>query len=274
MLTAPLKANWPSGRVAVALSGGADSAMLAVVADRVARASGTDLILLHVHHGLLDEADAWATHVATLARQLARPLHVLHVNVDPGTGRGIEAAARDARYDALMQACKERGAGTLLLAHHQDDQAETVLLRLLRGAGVAGMVAMRAQTVRDGVHLLRPWLTVPRSRILAFAEVFAHATGWHAVQDPTNADPRYTRAAVRTQLAPVLNARWPGWQAIVGRHARQAQDAAAILEEVAQADFAQVATHRERGSDEPDKNPDAFSLAAWRTLSAARQRNG
>ncbi|RYH62975.1 MAG: hypothetical protein EON54_08820, partial [Alcaligenaceae bacterium] len=103
------------------------------------------------------------------------------------------------------------------------------------------------------------------------------------VQDPTNADPRYTRAAVRTQLTPVLNARWPGWQAIVGRHARQAQEAATILDEVAQADFALITTHRGQGSveagpksereSESEHGLGAFSLAAWRTLSAARQRN-
>ena len=274
-LSAPVRGCWPSGRVAVALSGGVDSAMLAVVADRCARERNVELLLLHVHHGLLPQANAWAEQVQALARLIDWPVEILQVVVEASTGRGMEASARDARYEALMQACERHGVASLLLAHHQDDQAETVLLRLLRGAGVAGMAAMRAQTARGQVQLLRPWLGVPRARILAFAEGFSQATGWHAVQDPTNVDPRYTRAAVRTRLTPTLNERWPGWQAILGRHARQAQEAATILDEVAQADFATIATVAAEsltGSSSLPEGP-TFSLANWRNLSPARQRN-
>ena len=287
--------TWKSGHAAVALSGGADSAILAVVADHVARQRGCELLLLHVNHGLLPQAQAWVAQVQDLARQLARPIDILEVDVGSLSGRGMEAAARDARYSALLAACERHGVSSLLLAHHQDDQAETVLLRLLRGAGVAGLAAMAPSVFRGKVQLLRPWLNVPRIHILELAQSFAQRTGWHAVSDPTNTDARYTRAAVRTRLTPVLNERWPGWQAILGRHARQAQEAASILQEVADSDLAAIVVP---GDGSPDVNgsldvnsssvvngsPDVdgpatakagrpFSLAAWRRLSEPRQRN-
>ncbi|MEN4920874.1 tRNA lysidine(34) synthetase TilS, partial [Achromobacter spanius] len=249
-------------RVAVAFSGGADSAMLAVHAAAVAPALGIELVLFHVHHGLLAEADAWARHGHDLAARLAVPLCEARVQVEQAAGKGIEAAARDARYAALAGMAREQGVGHILLAHHRNDQAETVLLRLLRGTGLAGMAAMAPVSRRDGVVYLRPWLDQDRGAILQAADQVEAACGWRAVQDPTNADPRYTRAALRELLAPVLDARWPGWRAIVARHARHMGEAAQILDEVAQEDFARL-----------DPGPDgaSFSLLAWRGLSPARQ---
>jgi len=249
-------------RVAVAFSGGADSAMLAVHAAAVAPALGIDVLLFHVHHGLQAQADAWARHGQALAARLAVPLVEARVQVEPAAGKGIEAAARDARYAALARLAREHGVAHILLAHHRNDQAETVLLRLLRGTGLAGMAAMAPVARRDGVAYLRPWLDQDRGAILQAADAVEAATGWHAVQDPTNADPRYTRAALRELLAPVLDARWPGWRAIVARHARHMAEAAEILDEVAREDFAGL-----------DPSPDgvSFSLQAWRRLSPARQ---
>lgn len=263
-LLTPLASFWPQRRFAVALSGGVDSAMLAVAAHQYARQRGGDLHLFHVHHGLLPEAHAWVDRVQQLAGLLRRPLRVLHADVGPTSAQGMEAAARQARYACLLDACARSDIAALMLAHHQDDQAETVLMRLLRGAGVAGMGAMREQSMRAGIEMLRPWLATPRSRIVAYAEQFIAATGWHPVQDPTNTDPRYTRAAVRTRLTPILNERWPGWQAIVSRQARQAQEAAAILDDVGQQDFACISAP---GTEL------AFTLLQWRALSAPRQRN-
>jgi tRNA(Ile)-lysidine synthase len=248
--------------VAAAVSGGADSAMLAVHAAPIARELGLDFSLFHVHHGLFALADDWADRVCDLGRSLGVPVRVLRVQVAGDSGLGIEAAARQARYAALAQAANAAGAGHILLAHHRDDQAETVLLRLLRGAGPAGLAAMAPQSVRDGIVYLRPWLNVPRARILQAAQEHAAATGWTAVDDPSNADARYTRAAVRTLLAPVLDARWPGWQDIVARHARLAAETEQILQEVAVADLAAL---------EPAADGSSFSLAAWRQLSMARQ---
>ncbi|MGN6578487.1 MAG: tRNA lysidine(34) synthetase TilS, partial [Bordetella sp.] len=201
-------------------------------------------------------------HVQALGALLSVRVLQARVRVPDDTGKGVEAAARQARYEALAGLAKQAGVTLVLLAHHQDDQAETVLLRLLRGAGLHGMAAMAAETERDGVRYLRPWLSVPRAAIRAAAAVFAQVQGWQPVEDPTNTDARYTRAAVRTQLKPALDARWPAWQAVVARHARHMAEAAEVLDEVARADLAAL-----------DFSPaDAsFSLAAWRDLSPARQ---
>ncbi|ARP80718.1 tRNA lysidine(34) synthetase TilS [Bordetella genomosp. 8] len=250
----------------VAVSGGADSVMLAVHAASVLREFARDaekpLHLLHVHHGLYEQADEWADAVRQLGAALNAHVHILHVQVDTADGSGIEAAARQARYAAMAEAAARQGLRHILLAHHRDDQAETVLLRLLRGAGPAGLAAMSPRTERDGVVYLRPWLDVPRATIRQAADAYTAAHGWQPAQDPANADERYTRAALRKLLVPALDARWPGWQAIAARHARQAGEAAQILEEVAREDFAAL---------EPSASGDSFSLARWRQLSPARQ---
>lgn len=249
-------------RIAVALSGGADSAMLAVHAAAVARELGLDLHLFHVHHGLQAAADAWSEHAIALAQRLDVPIAIARVQVAQAAGKGVEAAARDARYAALAQMAHDHGATLVLLAHHRNDQAETVLLRLLRGTGLAGMAAMVPISHRDGITYLRPWLTQDRATILEAADAVEAACGWRAVQDPTNADPHYTRAALRELLAPVLDKRWPGWRAIVARHAGHMAEAAQILDEVAHEDFARL---------EPSPDGVSFSLRAWRELSPARQ---
>lgn len=249
-------------RIAVAFSGGADSAMLAVHAAAVAAPLGIGVALFHVHHGLQAEADAWALQARALGGTLSLPLFEARVQVDQAAGKGMEAAARDARYAALARLAHEQGIGHVLLAHHRNDQAETVLLRLLRGTGLAGMAAMAPCSQRDGVTYLRPWLGQDRAAILRAADAVEAACGWRAVQDPSNADPRYTRAALRELLAPVLDARWPGWRGIVARHARHMAQAAEILDEVAREDYATL---------EPSPDGASFSLRAWRALSPARQ---
>jgi tRNA(Ile)-lysidine synthase len=250
--------------VAAAVSGGADSAMLALAAAQAARDLNIKLLIFHVHHGLREQAGAWGRLVDELGRILGVPVCQARVIVPADTGKGIEAAAREARYQALAGLSRRHGAAHALLAHHRDDQAETVLLRLLRGAGVHGMAAMSAVMRRDGVTYLRPWLDVDRAAIFAAAGDFTREHGWRPAGDPTNADPRYARAAVRTLLTPVLNQRWPGWQAIVARHARHMAEAAAVLDEAAQADLVKLGLARDGAS---------FSLAAWRALSEARQDN-
>jgi tRNA(Ile)-lysidine synthase len=248
--------------LAVGFSAGADSAMLALAAWHYTQAHGQPLHLFHIHHGLVDTADAWADAAQRFGEQLGVPVEVMRVQVAPAGGLGIEAAARDARYAALGAAAARHGVSHILLAHHRDDQAETVLLRLLRGAGLKGLAAMAPTTMRDGVAYLRPWLDIDRGVILQAMDAYTLATGWMPVQDPSNADPRYTRAAVRTLLAPVLDARWTGWRGTLARHARHVADAVQILDEVAREDFAGLSpTHEGR----------RFSLAAWRRLSRPRQ---
>jgi tRNA(Ile)-lysidine synthase len=252
----------PVSGLAVGFSGGADSAMLAIAASHYAHEHHIPLKLFHVHHGLVDTAEEWVRAANRLGELLGVTVDVSRVEVSSTTGLGIEAAARDARYDALAALARQHGVSHILLAHHRDDQAETVMLRLLRGTGLAGMSAMAASMRRDGIQYVRPWLEIERATILSEMERFTRQTGWVPVQDPTNSDPRYTRAAVRTLLAPVLDRRWTGWRNILARHARHVGDALQILDEVARDDFAALA---------PSDDGLRFSLVLWRRLSQPRQ---
>ena len=248
--------------IAVALSGGADSVALALIAAEHCADRARPLYFFHVHHGLMAQANEWVAHLQQFSHELNIPLQVRHVQVDLAAGLGIEGAARDARYLALTQLCHEQGVAALLLAHHRQDQAETVLLRLLRGTGVSGLAAMRADVQRGGMRLLRPWLEVERAELLAVAQAYEQRTGWAAVQDPSNTDPTYARGALRSALAPVLNTYWPAWCQTLVRHAKQAGEANEVLAEVAALDLAALDVKPEDQS---------FSLLAWRALSAARQ---
>lgn len=250
-------------RVAIALSGGADSAMLAVHAAIVgAEFPGVELHCFHIHHGLQEAADLWLGHTHRLAMGLNLPCHSLRVSVAQGSGKGVEAAAREARYTGLERLAETTDVSHILLAHHRDDQAETVLMRLLRGAGPTGLAAMAPRAQRGGLIYLRPWLDIERATILAAAADYAARSGWAAVDDPTNLQDAYTRGAVRRRLVPVLNERWPAWRGILARHASQSRQMAHLLEEVASEDLARL---------DPDEDMTSFSLEAWRTLGEQRQ---
>ena len=252
----------PEAPIALALSGGVDSVALALIAAEHCAGNARSLYFFHVHHGLMPQADAWVSHLQQFSQELKIQLQVRHVQVDLAAGLGIEGAARDARYLALAQLCTEHGVAALLLAHHRQDQAETVLLRLLRGTGVSGLAAMQADVQRGGMRLLRPWLEVERAELLAVAHAYEQRTGWAAVQDPSNTDPKYARGALRSALAPVLNTYWPAWCQTLVRHAKQASEANEVLAEVAALDLAAL-----------DFKPEdqSFGLLPWRALSAARQ---
>jgi tRNA(Ile)-lysidine synthase len=190
---------------AVALSGGVDSVVLL----HLLKARGVRAI--HVHHGLSPNADAWAQFCRRLCRQWKVPLTVRRVRV-ARAGKGPEAAARAARYGAL----KKSPFDVLFLAHHLDDQAETVLMNLLRGAGAAGARGMPAVSRLEGKALVRPLLDVPRSEILAYAK--RHRLEW--IEDESNADEALTRNFVRRRVGPLLDERFPGWRRALGRAAR------------------------------------------------------
>ncbi len=250
--------------IAIGVSGGADSAMLLVAAAQIAGQYQKTLHAVHVHHGLLADADAWAAHTAQLARASGVAFHYLPVQVAEGTGKGTEAAARQARYNAWLSWSDYHNCHHMLLAHHRDDQAETLLLRLLRGAGVQGMSGMPDQVTRDHLHIHRPWLQLERSHILEAAARYQAQTGWGAVSDPTNHDARYTRAAVRTLLTPILNDRWPQWQGNMLRHARVMAESALMLQDLGEMDLREC---------ELAEDGLSFSLARWRQLPSYRQAN-
>ena len=253
-----------AGPFAVALSAGPDSAALAVKAAEWAARRGLAMRMFHVHHGLHPDAEAWTEQAAGLAARLGLPLDVRRVRVDPADPAGVEAAAREARYRALAAMAAEAGVHTVLLAHHLDDQAETVLLRLLRGAGPDGMSAMAGETHRDGIRYLRPWLAVPRSRILAFMHAYSARTGFQAVQDPSNLDARYARGILRAEILPAIERHWPGYRTTLDRYARRSAEAAALLRDVARSDLEAVRDpHPSYGS--------ALRLSSLNRLAPARR---
>src|SRR6267143_3948956 len=213
-------------RLAVGLSGGVDSVALLHVLKNCAAGSGFFLSAIHVHHGLSPNAGAWAQFCRALCARWGVPLAVRRVKVAK-KGKGPEAAAREARY----QAFKNSPCDAAALAHNLDDQAETVLMNLLRGAGVRGASGIPSRSRFDGKMLLRPLLEVPRAAILAYAQ----EQGLEWVEDESNADEALTRNFVRRRLGPLIESRFPRWRESLARAARHfagvGLDAQALLRE-------------------------------------------
>jgi tRNA(Ile)-lysidine synthase len=231
-LGAALSAQPAHARIAIAYSGGLDSSVLLDAAVRMAGAARC--IALHVHHGLSPNADAWLAHAEATARALGVSFDVRRVDVARDDASGIEAAARDARYRALDAMCAAHGASSLWLAQHADDQAETVLLQLLRGAGLAGLAAMApVHTAAGGVPRVRPLLALLRAQL----EQYARARGLNWVEDESNADTRYARNALRRDVMPALAAHFPGFRDALARSAAHAASAQQLLDELAQIDL-------------------------------------
>jgi tRNA(Ile)-lysidine synthase len=263
-----LRVAYSPSRIAVALSGGLDSMVLLHLAHQAAQAAGVPLFAFHVHHGLSPNAGRWRDHCAQAAAALGVVFDHREVTVEKGKS-GVEAAARKQRYAALGAMCRAHGIGLLLTAHHLDDQAETVLLQLLRGSGAAGLSGMdaanRAPTLLgdDQLVMARPLLAVERAGLEAFAT--QQDIAW--VEDESNTDPRHARNALRHQVMPVLAQAFPGFQRRIARSGAHAQSAQRLLDELAAQDLAAC---RHVGSD---ADADAISLTRLRALSADRINN-
>lgn len=254
---APLQ---PAGRtLCCALSGGRDSTLLFVLLHELAVPLGFRLSALHVHHGLSPRADDWARHCQGLCERLGVALQVRRVQVPRRGADGLEAAARAERYRCY----RDCGAEVVVLAHHADDQAETVLLQLLRGAGPEGLAAMPAlrRLGPDGPWLARPLLEVPRARI----EAGLRDRGLSWVEDESNADTRRARNHLRHAVMPVLEQLQPAVREVLARSARNMADAAALAAAVGREDVA-------RAADGPGLRVDALrALPAVRAANALRQ---
>ena len=222
--------DWRERRLLVAFSGGADSTALLLALHELLGDSGRgNLRAAHINHGLRNEAADWVAHCAVVTRSLNVPLQVCEVRVAED-GRGLEAAARRARYQAMGR-LMEPGE-CLLTAHHQDDQWETLLLRMLRGAGVSGLAGIRESRRCGGGWLLRPLLDVPRRELKAWLE----SKGATFVEDPSNRDTGFDRSFLRDKVLPLLRERWPGAGATAGRLARLAGDTQELLLALAELD--------------------------------------
>jgi tRNA(Ile)-lysidine synthase len=221
--------QFPQVPVCVAFSGGADSTALLAALARLPRPP-LKLRALHVDHRLHPDSRRWSAHCRRVAHALGVPLIVRTVAAARRRGESPEAAARAARYRLLGTALADREA--LLMAHHQDDQLETVLLQLLRGAGVAGLAAMpAAQPFARGL-LVRPLLPLPRSALRAWLS--RQGIGW--IEDDSNAEQRFDRNYLRARVLPLIRARWPSAAATAGRSARHAAEAQRLLDMLGEAD--------------------------------------
>jgi tRNA(Ile)-lysidine synthase len=226
---AALIPGYPNTPLCVALSGGVDStALLAALAGIHPRPP--NLRALHVDHGLRPASRDWAQHCRALARRLRVPLQVLTTQVARPAGASLEAAARDARYALLAAALKPGEA--LLLAHHADDQLETVLLQLLRGSGLPGLSAMPAATPFAPGISVRPLLSRARAELQAWVQ----GQGLTWIEDDSNADETLNRNYLRRQILPLIQARWPSAAAAVARSARHLAEAQSLLDRLARTD--------------------------------------
>lgn len=220
--------DWP---VLVAVSGGADSVGMLLGLEAVAPAGRSPrLVVAHAHHGLRPEADGDLAFVEGLARTRAAAIVTTRLPVASGDGvrgEGLEARARRMRYDWLGRVAHEAGARHVVVAHTADDQAETILHRILRGTGVAGLSGMKpARRLVDGVSLLRPLLGVRRDEVRDFLR--RRGQVWR--EDPTNADPRFARSFLRTEILPRIEGRhWPGATGALERLGARAAEVSAAL---------------------------------------------
>ena len=246
----------------IAFSGGLDSTVLLHLLASLAKTESLPpLSAVHIHHGLQAAADAWPQHCQSVCAALGVALLVERVTVQPGAS--LERAARDARYavfSALTQA-----DDVLLTGQHRDDQAETLLFRLLRGAGVRGLSGMPKQRPVGQGTLIRPLLDVSRAEL----EAYAQAQQLHWIEDPSNQDRQFSRNYLRHQVMPLLTGRWPQAQASMARSAAHLREAQGLLDELAKIDLAQAAT----AHDFQWLGLPSLELAPLAALSAARQRN-
>jgi len=259
-LDSALRAFVPVLPMGVALSGGADSsALLWACAERWPG----QVVALHVNHGLQAAAADFEAHCAALCAKLQVPLRVIGVDASHSAGQSPEDAARIARYKALsalaLANTDQVAIKSIAIAQHADDQVETLLLALSRGAGLRGLSSMPAQWQRDGLVYYRPWLRVSATDIRA----------WLAdrdisfVEDPTNTDPRFTRNRIRAQLLPALEAVFPQFRDTLARSATHAAQAQGLLDEMAVADLRGVR-----------RTEDGLPIVkALQALSAPRQAN-
>jgi tRNA(Ile)-lysidine synthase len=219
----------------VALSGGADSAaLLGAAAALGANFRGLPLRAVHIDHGLQAAAAEFRASCAALCDRLSVPLTIISISVDAPAGTSLEAAARDARYQALATALAPREC--LLTAHHREDQAETLLLQALRGAGVKGLSAMPICRILGLGWHVRPLLDVPQSELLRFG---AHLAGLKS-PDPMNQDLRFDRSFLRGQIWPMLVERWPGAGVALSRTARHMAEAQVLLDAAAAANLSSL----------------------------------
>lgn len=249
---------YPQARLVVGLSGGVDSVALLAILAELRRAMGYSLRAVHVHHGISPNASAWAQFCLELCDGLGVPLHIERVSVDEYRQFGVEGAARHARYAVYAG----EDADFIVLAHHRDDQAETLLLQLLRGAGPLGMAGMPAVRPLPGskARILRPLLGFARTDIQAWVR----ERGLRCIDDESNDDVSRQRNFVRHRLLPLVEERFPAARATLARAAAHQAESGALIEQLARMDRDRLVT--------PGKE-NGVGVAQLRQLGAIRAKN-
>lgn len=226
----------------IAYSGGLDSSVLLHLACRYAQGRSIKVYAFHVHHGFSPNADSWLEHCDAQANRLGAQFEAvkLHIDAQSISAHGIEQAARIARYQALAAMCQRNGLGLLLTAHHQDDQAETLMLQLMRGAGLPGLSAMALMQEEHallgaGLVLARPLLDLSRAAL----EGYARQHGLSHIVDESNVDVSFRRNALRQLVFPLLQEHFSGFAACVARSAAHIRTAQELLNELAESDLQQ-----------------------------------
>ncbi len=225
--------QYPTNDIVIAYSGGVDSQVLLhalVVLKHQGRLKNA-VKVCHVNHGLSDNALTWQEFALQQAKKLALPIELCQVNVVPQKQHSLEELARNARYEALQQVSAEHAL--IVTGHHSDDQSETFLLALKRGAGLKGLSAMK-RTMSLGKQILaRPLLNIPRQMIMAYAK--EHDLSW--IEDESNQDVRFDRNFIRHSIMPVLSERWPSMLTTIARSAEHCREADSLLMELAEHDL-------------------------------------
>ena len=259
LFLASLSSLSPRQTLWVAYSGGLDSTVLLHALAGLASQGQLNqpLRAIHIHHGLSQHADVWQAHCAKHAACWGVPFKSIRVNAQPKTGESPEATARSARYQAIAS---QMSCGDLLLTgHHQDDQAETLLIQLLRGSGVKGLAAMPHSHPLVNGTLMRPLLTCSRQALQAYAK--HHQLRW--VEDESNNNDAYDRNFLRNQIIPQLQQRWPSVNATLSRSASHCAQSAQLCDELAAQDLQSIALN----------NLATLPVKAILTLNSARQNN-
>jgi len=257
LLLAALRQFPSARRFWIAYSGGLDSHVLLHALTVIRGDLSADLNGVHINHGLSKDAGAWSRHCESVCSELGIPCYIFAVSAAPQSGESREAAARRARYAALAEIVQT--GDCLLTAHHQDDQAETVLLQMLRGAGPRGLAAMPSYTEFSRGILGRPLLGFTRDDLHGYAV----QEGLRWVDDQSNFDTCYQRNYLRREVVPLIKRRWPAMARILSRTAAHCADAAQMMDVIAASDFENI-----RGVA-----PDTISINKLLTLQASNQRN-
>jgi tRNA(Ile)-lysidine synthase len=224
---------------------------------------------VHIHHGLQDAADAFEAHCRDLCQQLNVPLSVRRVQAGHAPGQSPEDAARKARYAALAEAVQSEWPEVrdIAVAQHADDQVETLLIALSRGAGLPGLASMPAHWTRLDLNWHRPCLAVPGSALREWLKKQGPAEGQSWVEDPSNAHERFTRNRIRAQILPALAEALPAFRDTFARSAAHAAQAQEVLNEVAAQDLAQVgAPPRIQALQQLSRARQALVLRHWLRL--------